>query len=125
MKRLLFIAIAGAAGSLARYGLSSGVQKMAGGTYPWGTFAVNMIGCFLFGYVWSLDVTREAISSETRAILLIGFMGAFTTFSSFAYDNFALIRDNQWVPALINIAAQNVIGVAALWAGVELAKRLP
>lgn len=119
--KLLLIAAAGGAGTLARYALSLAVQRSAPGVFPWGTLAVNVAGCLLFGVVWALAEDRMAIGGETRAVLLIGFMGAFTTFSSFAFETAQLMRDGEWALAAANAAAQNLCGIAALvlgwWAG--------
>lgn len=125
MNRILLIGAAGALGAVSRYGIGSLVSRLAGSAFPWGTFAVNMAGCFLFGVIWSLEVVRNVISSETRAILLIGFMGSFTTFSSFAFETHALLKTGAWGLAALNIVAQNVLGLAALVAGIALARVWP
>lgn len=122
MTRLLLIALAGGIGTLARYGVGTLTMRLLGTGFPWGTFAVNILGSFLFGWVWGLESIRNAITSETRIILLIGFMGGFTTFSSFAFENYALLRDGSFGLAAINIAAQNILGLAAVWAGITLAR---
>jgi CrcB protein len=118
MSKLLWIALAGAVGSLSRYGLQGLVQRHAESMFPWGTLAVNVLGCFLFGLAWALAEERGVMAEDTRVILLVGFMGAFTTFSSFAYDTFHLARDAQWMLAAANVAAQNVVGFLALVLGV-------
>lgn len=120
--KLLWLALAGAAGTLARYWLSGAVQRHAGFAFPWGTFAVNLAGCFLFGLVWSLLEERFAAAGPWRVIVLIGFMGAFTTFSSFAYDTAGLLRDAQWGLAALNVIGQNVTGLAALFLGLALGR---
>lgn len=105
-------------GTLARYGLSGLVQHHAGSAFPWGTVAVNLVGCFLAGLLWSLFEYKFNFSGETRAIVFIGFMGAFTTFSSFALETSALIRDAEWLRAAANILLQNGVGLAAMFAGI-------
>lgn len=102
-QKLLGIAVAGALGTLARYGLSGLVQRVHQSTFPWGTFAVNSLGCLLFGVVWTLAEERLLISGETRIILLVGLMGGFTTFSSYAYETSALLRDAEWMLAAGNL----------------------
>ena len=87
-----------------------------------GTFAVNMTGCLLFGVIWSMAEERLVISGETRAIFLVGFMGAFTTFSTFMFESSALLRDSQWALAFGNIALQNVVGIAALFIGLAIGR---
>ena len=79
---ILWIALAGALGTLARYGLGGAVQTVLGQNFPWGTLVVNAIGCLLFGLVWTLAEERLLISGHLRFIVLVGFMGAFTTFST-------------------------------------------
>ena len=124
MTRLLWIALAGALGSLSRYGLQGLVQRQAASLFPWGTLAVNALGCFLFGLVWALAEEKGVLGAQARTILLIGFMGAFTTFSSFAYETVQLVRDAQWMLAAANVAAQNVLGFAALVLGIAAARAL-
>lgn len=122
--KLLLIALAGGFGTLARYGLSGLVQRMTGATFPWGTFVVNVAGCFLFGLVWSLLEERLAVAGQWRAIVLIGFMGAFTTFSSFAYDSAGLMRDAQWGLAALNVIGQNALGLACLFLGLAAGRSI-
>jgi len=117
LQKIIFIALAGALGALARYGLSLAAQRAYGGEFPVGTFAVNMAGSFLFGVIWSLAEERMLISGQTRAILLIGFMGAFTTFSTFMFETGELMRDGEWAPAAWNLLGQNGFGLIALYAG--------
>ncbi|MEN6505323.1 MAG: CrcB family protein [Planctomycetaceae bacterium] len=122
MQKLMWLALAGAAGTLARYGLGGLVQRWApseagSAIFPWGTLAVNVLGCFLFGLVWSLGTERMAISAELRTIILIGFMGAFTTFSSFAGETSRLMAEGQWLYAGGNILLQNITGIAAMFVG--------
>lgn len=124
MTRLLLLAAAGSAGTLARYGLSLWVQRQAGTVFPWGTLVVNLVGCFAFGLAWAIAEGRLNISSDARAMILIGFMGAFTTFSSFAYETSALLRDAEWGLALANVALQNVLGVALLLVGIALGRHV-
>ncbi len=119
-QKLLLLALAGAAGTLARYGLGGLVQSWSGKAFGWGTVAVNLLGCLVFGLVWSALEDRWATSGETRAIILIGFMGAFTTFSTYMFETSQLLRDSQYLPALGYFALHNVVGFAALLAGLWL-----
>ncbi len=121
---LLWMALAGAVGTLARFGVSSAVQRWAGPSFPWGTFAVNIIGCFLFGFLWMLMEQRQASLGHLRAAVLVGFLGSFTTFSSFAHDTGALLRGSEWIPALLNILGQNAVGLAALFLGLAVARAI-
>ena len=120
--KLLLLASAGAFGTLARYFLGGAVQRLSGGAFPWGTFAVNMTGTLLFGLVWSLAEDRLVISPEARTIILVGFMGAFTTFSSFMFETGELMRDSQWALAFGNIALQNLTGILFLFIGFAIGR---
>ena len=115
--KLLWIAVAGAAGTLARFGLTGAVTRWLGDTFPYGTLTVNVLGSFLFGVVWVLADQRAPISGEARFIILTGFMGAFTTFSTFAFETGQFLRDAQWLTAGSNLLLQNVVGVTALLLG--------
>jgi CrcB protein len=117
VQKLILLALLGAVGTLARYGLQGLVQALTGQGFPWGTLAVNAIGCFLFGLVWCLAEERLVISGETRLIILVGFLGSFTTFSSFAFETGQLLRDSQWWLAAANVAASNVLGIVFLFLG--------
>lgn len=116
--RILWLAVAGAIGTLLRYWFGGFVQRAYGGVFPWGTFAVNMAGCFLFGLVWTMAEERLVISGGARTVLLIGFMGAFTTFSTFMFETGELLRDSQTLVAILNIALQNVCGIIFLFLGI-------
>lgn len=117
MQKLILIGLAGAFGALARYSLGGLVQRLTGATFPWGTFVVNVIGAFLFGFIWSLVEQRLVVSVETRVIILSGFLGAFTTFSSFMFETSSLIGEAQWGLAMLNVGGQIVLGLTAMFLG--------
>ena len=119
---LVLLAIAGAVGTLARYWLGGFVQRIAGESFPWGTLVVNVLGCLLFGFVWPLAGERMLISGQTRMIILVGFMGAFTTFSTFAFETEDFLADAEWLRGLGNIALQNILGIAAVGLGFVIAR---
>jgi len=123
-EKLALIALAGAAGSLARYWLSGLVYTFVGREFPWGTAVVNILGCFLFGLIWELGGDRMIIRNETRAIILTGFMGAFTTFSTFIFESGAFLEDGRILPALANVGFQTGLGFAALFGGLMLGRML-
>ena len=120
--KLILLASAGAIGTLARYLLGGLVQRLYGGSFPWGTFAVNMTGTFLFGLVWSLAEDRLIISGEARVVILVGFMGAFTTFSSLMFETGELMRDSQWALAFGNLAIQKITGILFLFIGFAIGR---
>ncbi len=113
---LLVIAIGGALGSVARYLFSTAVLRATGSLFPIGTFAVNVVGCFVFGAIAGAAEQRVQFAPELRLFLLVGVLGGFTTFSSYAFESFALIRDGQFAAAGINLTGQVVAGLAGLWA---------
>ncbi len=114
---LLVIAVGGALGSIARYLFSTAVLRAAGTLFPAGTFAVNLVGCVVFGAIVGAAQQRFVLTPEWRAFLLIGVLGGFTTFSSYAYESFALMRDGQFASAAINIVGQVAGGLAGMWMG--------
>jgi len=120
--KLVWLALAGALGTLARYGLAGLVHRINGVSFPWGTMTVNLAGCFFAGLLWTLFETRWPVSGETRVIVLVGFMGAFTTFSAMILETGELLRSAQWVYAAANMAMQNGLGFVALFAGVALGR---
>jgi CrcB protein len=122
LPKLLWIAVAGALGTLARYWLAGVVQNAVGTMFPWGTAAVNLAGCLVFGALVAVMEGRFAISGETRIILLTGFMGAFTTFSTFVFETEQLLEGSEWALAAGNLALQNIVGLAALFAGLTLGR---
>ncbi|MFW6174611.1 MAG: fluoride efflux transporter CrcB [Chloroflexota bacterium] len=117
MERLLWILVAGGLGALARYGISAAVQSRTGAAFPWGILVVNCVGSFLFGLLYSLAEERGVIGPELRVALMVGFLGALTTFSSFAFDTGQLMRDGRWLWAAGNIALNNVLAIGLIFAG--------
>ncbi len=122
MERILWLAIAGAAGTLARYGAVVAFARYAPSGFPWGVFAVNIAGSLLFGIIWVGSEERGLISPNARLIALTGFMGAFTTFSTFAFDNVQLARGGSWLYMAGNLFVTNAAGVLAVLAGFRLGR---
>jgi CrcB protein len=121
-QKLIWLAIAGALGTLSRYGVAGFVHKFGGASFPFGTAVVNIAGCFVAGLLWALFEHRWPVSPEVRIIVLVGFMGAFTTFSAFILESGELIRASEWMRATLNVVLQNGIGFLALFAGMSLGR---
>ena len=117
MKQLIAIAAGGAVGALLRYGMSNAVYAMLGRTFPYGTLAVNLIGCFVIGFLGELAEVRGIFASETRLLVFIGLLGGFTTFSSFGNDTLNLARSGQMLNALTNVAVNVIFGLLLVWLG--------
>ena len=121
--RLLLLALAGAFGTLARYGLTVLVKTHFGGALPWGTWAVNTIGCFFFGLVWAMSENAPAFSQETRLVLLVGCMGAFTTFSTYIFESATFFAAGMYGAMALNFIGQNLLGFAAFLGGVAVLRQ--
>jgi len=122
IQKLAWLALAGALGTLARYGLAGFVHRIDGASFPWGTVTVNLTGCFLAGLLWTLFENRWPVSGEIRTLVLVGFMGAFTTFSSLILETGELLGSGEWMRAAVNMAIQNGLGLVALVAGTALGR---
>ena len=116
MSTLIYIAIGGAAGALLRYSISGYTYKNLDGFLPWGTLAVNLIGCFAIGFLWNI-FENFAYSPNTRAFIFIGILGAFTTFSTFGLESFNLIREGEIKYAVLNILVSNIAGIGLVFIG--------
>lgn len=117
MRELIVVGTGGFLGALARYWLSGWVHRWAGSDFPWGTLAVNSIGCLAIGALMGLLETRVFVSAEARLFLGIGVLGSLTTFSTFGYETLELIKRSAWVLALANAAGSLVVGLLAVVAG--------
>lgn len=123
--RILCVAVGGALGALSRYWVTVALSEKLGGSgaffagYPWGTTVVNLLGCLVFGLLVSLLPSAEAVSSA-HLLLLTGFLGAFTTFSTFAFETAQLLRQGRLGASFLNLALQNVAGLLLICLGVAL-----
>lgn len=116
---LLYIAIGGAAGALARYGLGGWIQGRAGFGFPWGTLVVNVLGCLLIGFsLRYLEAVR--LTPEVRAFVGVGLLGAFTTFSTFGYETVALLEEGAWARAAAYSVGSVILGIAAVYLGIAV-----
>lgn len=115
----LTVALGGALGTIARFGLSGLIASGFGETFPWGTLIVNITGCFIIGFFSTLTAPdgRLFVSGTTRQFVMTGFCGGYTTFSSFSLQTLNLIKDGQIVQAGSNIAGSVVICMLAVWLG--------
>jgi CrcB protein len=116
------IAVAGALGALARYGLDGLVARRAPGAFPWGTFVVNISGALLLGFVFTLLTERMTVDPWLRSTLTIGFLGAYTTFSTLSLESYRLLSDGAVGLALANMLGSLGAGLAAVYAGVVLGR---
>ena len=118
IKIMLLIGIGGFIGSVFRYLIGGFFQNISGSiSFAFGTLAVNIIGCFIIGFLAYLIEARAMLNSEMRAFLLIGILGAFTTFSTFGHESFAHIADSKFHLALINIGSHILFGLSAVYLG--------
>jgi CrcB protein len=124
MRHLIAIALGGAAGSLLRYGLSLWVYALLGRGFPYGTLVVNVLGCFFMGVLFVFLVERLSDDTLWRAALLIGLLGAFTTFSTFTIETFNLMEEGQWLKAALNMGLSLFLCVSATGIGVVLGRQL-
>ena len=121
--RLLWIAVFGAIGTLARYGLQGLVQFRTGGTFPYGTLLINLTGCFLLALLYQSTLNRLVISPDLRLAIGVGFFGGYTTFSSFGWETAKMLEDGEWLPAATYVTVSVVAGILLSVAGIRLANR--
>ena len=124
MTQLLAIAAGGATGALFRFWVSTGVYNLFGRSFPFGTLAVNVLGSLVMGFLYILLLDRMTTSPELRAALLVGFLGAFTTFSTFSIETLNLIEQADFFKAGLNMLISVVACVAACWIGVLLGRQI-
>jgi CrcB protein len=117
MRLILMLAAAGVAGTLSRYGLGGLAQRLAGAGFPYGTLVINVLGCLAIGYVMQIALNSDIMSATTRVVITIGFLGAFTTFSTFSYETARFLAEGAWLSAILNIAMNVGIGLAATLLG--------
>jgi CrcB protein len=122
MRELLLIALAGALGSIARYGTSGWAYEVLGERFPYGTLVVNVIGSLLVGAVMQVGLSTELISRSARLAMAVGFLGAFTTFSTFSYETVRYLEDGAWWLASTNAAANLVLSLFGVWIGLRSAQ---
>src|SRR6201987_3421617 len=121
--KIFLIALFGAIGTLARYGLQGVVQIRMGGAFPYGTLLINLSGCFLLGLIGQLTLNRMLVSADMRMAIAVGFFGGYTTFSSFGWETAKMLEDGEWLRASTYIGASVIAGLLLSVAGIRLANR--
>ncbi|BAZ97868.1 MULTISPECIES: fluoride efflux transporter CrcB [Dehalococcoides] len=124
MREILYIAVAGGLGALGRYSISGLAQRIFGDAFPYGTLVVNILGSFLLGFVMQASMNTDLFPRNLRLAVTIGFLGAFTTFSTFSYETLGYIEDGAWLTAGLNILTNVVPGIIAVFLGILLGRTL-
>lgn len=122
LTRIFFLLLAGGLGAVSRYFLSVGLNTASWCGKPWGILLCNLLGCLLFGFL--SEVLSRNFDPEVKLIVLTGFLGAFTTFSTFAFDSLGLLSEARYMAALANLLIHNVGGILMAAAGLALGKML-
>ena len=120
MSALLWVGLGGFLGANARYLVGGWVAARWGAAFPWGTFAANITGCFILGFFLSFAQERPWVAPSARLLFAVGFLGAYTTFSTFTYESFRLLQDGQLALAAFNIFGSLLAGLIAVFAGAAL-----
>jgi CrcB protein len=124
VRAVVAIAIAGALGALARYGLEGFVSRRTKGAFPWGTFVVNISGAFALGLIFTLATERWSLAPWLRSAIAIGFLGAYTTFSTLSFETYRLAEDRAIGLAAANMLGSCAAGLVAVYVGIVLARAL-
>ena len=124
LPKLILIALGGAVGALARYGLSFVVHSVLGRGFPYGTLSVNVVGSIGMGLIYALAVERGALTPDLRTGLMVGLLGAFTTFSTFSMETLGLLETGEPLKAAINVLLSVLLCIVGCWAGVMLGRQV-
>lgn len=124
MKQLLAVAAGGATGAVLRWLLAGAIQRMAGGAFPWGTFAINAIGSFLLGFLFVWLIERSSVGEIARLAITVGLLGAFTTFSTYSLESVRLLQEGAFGMAAANVLGQVIICLSLTWVGIHLARAI-
>ena len=124
MTQILSIAAGGALGALLRFWVSSGLHALLGRAFPYGTLAVNILGSLMMGFLYVLFLERMTVGPEIRAGLLIGLLGAFTTFSTFSIETLNLIEQADYLKAGLNMLLSVVACLSAAWIGLSIGRQI-
>ena len=123
MSRYLLVLIGGGAGSLVRYAAGTAIMTRFGGRFPLGTLVINVTGSFLIGFLMTLLTERFKVDPAWRFLLVVGFLGGYTTFSSFEWETYSVVRDGGVWAGMLNIVSSVLLGYVAVWLGSTLARR--
>lgn len=118
------MALGGALGAVSRYVLGTMVSARLGTAWPWGTFVINVSGCFLIGFFLAYVAARSGISENWRYLFPVGFVGGYTTFSSYAWETVALVEQGAWLRATTYVLASTLLGIAAVGLAIVIARRV-
>ena len=121
---LVLLALGGAAGTITRYALSGWVSELTGDRLPWGTFIVNVSGSFALGVLFALSIDRAILPPEVRVPLMIGFLGAYTTFSTLMLESWRLVEEGAMLAAVANVVGSSLVGLLALVGGLAVGRML-
>jgi len=121
--RYLLVLAGGGTGALARYVAASAIMTRFGGKFPLGTLAINVTGSFLIGFLMTMLTERFQLDPQWRLLLVVGFLGGYTTFSSFEWETYTSVRDGALWAGMLNIVSSVVLGYIAVWFGAMLARR--
>ncbi|MFC4349790.1 fluoride efflux transporter CrcB [Kordiimonas lipolytica] len=124
MQMLLAIAVGGAAGALSRHFVAGAIMRAVGIGFPYGTFAVNILGSLIMGFLVTAFAHSLSVSQEMRGLLAVGFLGSFTTFSTYSLEIVRLIERSEWMLASLYAFGSLALGVAGLFAGIRLGRIL-
>ena len=122
MRTIVGVGLAGAVGALSRYGVEGLVSERFPGSFPWGTFVINITGSFVLGLMFVVLTERVVVSPAMRMSLTVGFVGAYTTFSTFSFETVRLIEDGALGTAALNVGATVALGLIAAWAGMMVGR---
>ena len=122
MDKIIAVALGGIAGALTRYGTVVMFDRLGWVSLPWAILTVNVVGSFLFGLVWSVLEDRGTVSDSVRLLVLTGFLGSLTTFSTFAFDSAQFARTGSWWLFAGNVVMNNGFALVAVWLGFRAAK---
>jgi CrcB protein len=117
MVKVIWIAAGGSIGAVLRYALTGWTHRLTGAGFPYGTLTVNVLGCLLIGLLSAIFAGPILVREEYRAAVLIGFLGALTTFSTFGRETFLLANDGQFTRAALNVLLSNALCLIAVWIG--------